>query len=143
MKNLIRICSFLTLIVTFSFISANAQTVQRMEADIPFAFNVGAKSYDAGNYVLKLSERSMGKVVTLEDNDSKILNTFFVMDGFDSTSNNFLRFVRSSDDSLYLSKIFTSNKSFRIPNVMPKSKNKGGVFAGDTQTVSVNIRTIY
>lgn len=144
MKNLIRICSFLTLIVAFSFISANAQTVQRMEADIPFAFNIGAKNYDAGNYVLRMSNVPTGKVVTLENDKNEVLKTFFAMERGDTPAkNSFLRFVKSDDDNLYLSKIFTPEKSFALVNSGRKSKAKGGVFAGDSQTVSVNLKTIY
>lgn len=144
MKKLIQICSLLTLVVAFSFVSANAQTVQRFEADIPFAFNIGAKSYDAGNYVMKLSNVPAGKVITLENDKNEVLKTFFALERGDAPAkNSFLRFVRSDDETLYLSKIFTPEKSFALAGGSPKSKAKGGVFAGDSQTVSINLKSTY
>lgn len=142
MKNFIRICSFLTLVVAFSFVSANAQTVQRYEAKIPFAFNIGAKTYDAGTYVMRLAEAAVGKMMTLEDGKNNVLRTFYVMERGDAPAkNSYLRFVRNADDSLYLSRIFTTEKSFAIPG--GKQKAKGGVFAGDSQTVSINLKSTY
>lgn len=144
MKNLIRICTFLTLVVAFSFVSANAQTVQRFQADIPFSFNVGEKTYDAGNYVMRLSKATIGNKMTLEDDKNNVLRTFFVLERGDApTKNSYLRFVRTEDDSLYLSKIFTPEKSFAFAGGTPKAKAKSGAFAGDAQTVSINLKTTY
>ena len=48
MKKLIQICAVLSLVFAFSIVSARAQqTVKQYEAKIPFAFNVGQKSYRA------------------------------------------------------------------------------------------------
>ena len=142
MKNLIRICSFLTLVVAFSFVSANAQTVQRLEADIPFSFNIGAKTYDAGSYVMRLSRATVGSQITLEDDKNNVLKTFYVLEKGDAPAkNSFLRFVRSEDETMYLSRIFTPEKSFAFTGKIPKAK--GGVFAGDSQTVSINLKSTY
>lgn len=144
MKNLFRIFTFLTLVTAFSIVSANAQTIERFKAEIPFAFNVGAKTYDAGTYVMRLSRATVGNKITLEDGANNVLRTFFVMEKGDAPAkNSHLRFVRNEDDALYLSKIFTTEKSFAFAGGIPKAKAKGGVFAGDAQTVSINLKTTY
>jgi hypothetical protein len=126
MKKLIRICTFLTLVATFSVISANAQTTESIRAEIPFAFNIGTKTYDAGTYVMKISRATVGNRITLEG-DNKILGIFFTVDKGDTPiKSSSLKFVRSSDDSFYLSKIHTSNRNLTIAGGTPKAK--GNVF---------------
>ena len=45
MKKLVQIFALLSLLVVFLIISANARTVQRYEANIPFDFSVNEKTY--------------------------------------------------------------------------------------------------
>ena len=66
MKKLIQICTLLSLLVVFSIISANAQTVQRYEANIPFDFSVNGKTYEAGKYQLEISNVPTGKMLSIE-----------------------------------------------------------------------------
>jgi hypothetical protein len=40
MKKLIQVFSFLSLVVVFSIVSANAQTVKQYAAEIPFDFSI-------------------------------------------------------------------------------------------------------
>lgn len=140
MKNLIRICTFLTLIAVFSVVSAKAQSVQRLEAEIPFSFSVGANTYEAGTYVIKLSRATVGNLVTLEDDKNNLLKMVFAAERGDSASKrHFLKFVRSEDNSMALSKIVTSGRNLTLSGV-PKTKAKAGAFAGESQTVSINLK---
>lgn len=140
MKKFIQIFSLLSLVVVFSAFSANAQTVQRFEADIPFTFQIGDKSYEAGTYILRMSNIATGKVVTIEDSESRRLNKFFVLERGDSPrKNSILRFVRNSDDSLVLAKIITPEKGFAVGGVNLKSKNKNA-FKASSETVSINLK---
>jgi hypothetical protein len=79
MKKLIQVCSFLTLVIVFSIVSAQAQTVKQYAAEIPYDFNIGQKSYQAGSYVVKVSKISTGIVsLSLEDKEKNKLQTILV-----------------------------------------------------------------
>lgn len=139
MKKFIQICSLLTLVVVFSVVSAKAQSVQRYEAEIPFDFNIGGKSHEAGTYTMRLSNSYGVKVMTLVDKENRILQNFYVLDRGDAAAkNSFLRFVRN-DEGLFLSKVFTPTKSFVVPGAEGKSKSvKSGASVGET--VSINLK---
>jgi len=79
MKKLIQITAILSLLVIFSAVSAQAQSVNRYEADIPFDFNIGQKSYPAGSYVVKTAKLSDSYVsLTLQDKEGNKLQTILV-----------------------------------------------------------------
>lgn len=79
MKKLIQVFSMLSLVVVFSIISAQAQTVKQYEAEIPYSFNVGEKAYEAGSYVIKISKVSNGILaMSLEDKAKNDLQTILV-----------------------------------------------------------------
>lgn len=68
----------LSLVLVFSIVAAKAQTVKEYKAQIPFAFSVGQKSYQAGDYVIKVSKFSVSSVaLSLEDNEKNVLQTIF------------------------------------------------------------------
>lgn len=79
MKKLIQVCSMLSLVIVFSIVSANAQTVKQYAAEIPHDFNVGQKSYQAGSYVIKISKVSINVLaLSLEDKGKNNLQTILV-----------------------------------------------------------------
>ncbi len=79
MKKLIQICSLLSLIVFFSIVSVQAQTVKQYAAEIPHDFNIGQKSYQAGSYTIKVSKVSLNVVsLSLEDKEKNNLQTILV-----------------------------------------------------------------
>ena len=141
MKKFIQICSLLTLVVVFSVVSTKAQTIRRYEANIPFAFNIAGKSYEAGTYTMKLSNAYGVKVMTLVNDQNRVLQNFYVLDrGDGAAKNSFLRFIRN-DGELSLAKVFTTEKSFTVAGASQKSKAfKNGATVSDTQSVSVNLK---
>jgi hypothetical protein len=79
MKKLIQLCSILSLIVVFSIVSANAQTVKQYAAEIPYDFNIGQKSHRAGSYIIKVSKLSTSVVsLSLQDKNENNLQTIIV-----------------------------------------------------------------
>lgn len=79
MKKLIQVLSFLSLVIVFSVVSAKAQSVKEYKAQIPYDFNIGQKSYKAGDYVIKVSDVSSSTVaLTLQDDDNNNLQTILV-----------------------------------------------------------------
>lgn len=68
MKKMIQMVSFLGLLLVFTAVGANAQSAYGTEVNIPFAFNVGNKAYDAGHYVVKVTRQSSGTpLFTIQD----------------------------------------------------------------------------
>lgn len=81
MKKIIQIVSFLSLALIFGGVSADAQTsVTRVDANIPFDFSIGDKSFEAGKYVLRIVGTSTEtKSIELRDQAGKTLQTVFAM----------------------------------------------------------------
>lgn len=82
MKKLIQICTVLSLVVVFSVVAVSAQTTnKRYEANVPFDFNIGQKTYQAGSYVIKVTKNSnLSWHMTIEDKDSNVLQTILGLD---------------------------------------------------------------
>jgi hypothetical protein len=80
MKKLIQICAMLSLVFVVSVISASAQTVvKQYDAKIPFEFNIGEKSFQAGSYSITISRLSSnGMIVSLEDKERNTMQTVMV-----------------------------------------------------------------
>ncbi len=86
MKKLIQVCSILSLVVVFSIVSAQAHTVKQYAAEIPYDFNIGQKSYQAGSYVIKISRISSNIVsLSLEDKEKNNLQTILVRENGNTT----------------------------------------------------------
>jgi hypothetical protein len=109
MKKLIQICAVLSLVFAFSIVSAHAQqTVNQYEAKIPFDFNIGQKSYQAGNYVIKISRLSSnGIVLSLEDEDNNKLQSVIVSETDNRSQDAPKLLFDVRDNQRYLSKIYT------------------------------------
>ena len=86
MKKLIQVCSILSLVVVFSIVSAQAYTVKQYAAEIPYDFNIGQKSYQAGSYVIKVLKISPNIVsLSLEDKEKNNLQTILVRENGNTT----------------------------------------------------------
>lgn len=115
MKKIIQICSLLSLIVAFSFVSANAQAAKKITANIPFDFNIGTKHYTAGRYNLNVSEsRSTGAVVRLTDANGDILTTILVLTGGESVPGDSKLVFNNYEGQRFLAEITTADGSYRI-----------------------------
>jgi hypothetical protein len=125
MKKLIRICAVLSLVFAFSIVSAHAQqTIKQYEAKIPFDFNVGQKSYQAGSYVIKISRlASNGILLSLEDDNNNRLQSVMVSET-DSLSKNAPKLMFDvQENQRYLSKIYTPEVGLSIG--VPKTEKHG------------------
>jgi hypothetical protein len=113
MKKLVQICSILSLVFVFSAISAQAQTVTRYEAQIPFDFNIGEKSYPAGSYVIRIAKNTTSSLALyLEDNKGKHLETAMVVQT-GQVSKNEPEFVFSRyENQRFLTTIRTPERGF-------------------------------
>lgn len=137
MKKLIQICAVLSLVFVFSIVSAHAQqTVKQYEAKIPFDFNVGQKSYQAGNYVIKISRLSSnGIVLSLEDEDNNKLQSVIVSETNNLSKDAPKLMFDVRENQRYLTKIYTqevglslgkpkTEKIITVKNQQPASKTR-------------------
>lgn len=125
MKKLIRICAVLSLLFAFSIVSTHAQqTGTQYQAKIPFDFNVGQKSYAAGNYVIKISRLSSnGILLHFEDENNNRLQSVIVseIDSLPKGETKLLFDVQ--ENQRYLTRIVTENVSISLGK--PKTEKHG------------------
>jgi hypothetical protein len=62
MHKLVKLFSVLSLVLVFTVVAANAQTVTKIDADIPFAFSVGNTDLAPGKYSIKVVSSTAGTV---------------------------------------------------------------------------------
>lgn len=76
MKRFIKLFSLLGLALIFSAATAKAQTVTKVDANIPFKFSVGGKTHDAGSYKLRVQSMAAGgALVTIVDSEGNNLQS--------------------------------------------------------------------
>lgn len=122
MKRVIQICSMLVLAAVFSAAAAQAQTLDRINAKIPFDFNVGEKSYDAGEYIIKTSRLSDSTVqVSLSDGKGNTLQTLLVFSAGEAAGGEERLVFTVYDGRHYLAKIMTNGKGLLLTQVAPEN----------------------
>lgn len=127
MKKLIQICALLSLVFAFSIVSAHAQqTVKQYEAKIPFDFNVGQKSYQAGNYVIKISRlASNGIIVSLEDENNNRLQSVVVSETDKVSQKTPQLQFEVQDNQRYLTAIYSQDIGVSLSK--PKTEKRNNV----------------
>jgi predicted small secreted protein len=130
MKKFIQICSVLTLLVAFTVVaSAKTEVGFGTEVEIPFAFNVGDKSYEAGTYIIKFGRLS-AETATLSIQDVKEgkLQTVLVNVNNESGAGDMRLVFETINGQKYLSKVRHNDKTFALLKV--KSEKNASVGAG-------------
>ena len=116
MKKLIQFFSFLSLVIVFSIVSANAQTVKQYAAEIPFDFSIGQKSYQAGSYVIKVSKVSQSNIaLLLEDKNKNLLQTILVRGNGDVAKNEPKLVFTRHDNQRVLTKMTMPDMGVTVP----------------------------
>ena len=113
MRAIIRTFLVLSLTLVFGASISYAQAGTRIEANIPFDFTIGDKTFAAGKYDLSLF-RLYGSVhsVTLRDNTGKlILNTTAIQNGSNARNKSDMLFAIVEDEH-FLDKIRTPDCGF-------------------------------
>jgi hypothetical protein len=115
MKRIIQICSLFGLLVLFTAVSASAQVNYGSDVEIPFAFNVAGKSYDAGHYIIKVSKLPNGTAtLTIEDTKSDKAQTVFLSDNGDEPGKEVKLVFDKVAGQRFLSKVQTPVRSFAV-----------------------------
>lgn len=121
-KNVLQIFSFLALIILSAGISIQAQTLGSYRAQIPFDFIVGNKTYEAGEYKVRLdSPNNLATILSVARKNGNDLQRSVVMSNGDRSKNQKTSLLFDYiGDHYVLSEIVAPNFGFNAP----KSKNK-------------------
>lgn len=123
MKKVIQVTSFLFLAFIFSAVSAKAQTAERFKATIPFAFSIGQKTYEPGNYTVRISNHSeAGSVLTIFDNKGKAINSLIVRSLVERQDDESTFVFSRSGEERSLTKIVTRYSAYAVPETNLKRR---------------------
>ena len=137
MKNFLQIISFAFIAIVLSVVSIKAQAAQRLNADIPFSFSVGGKTYDAGNYKIKLIKYDgTSGIMTLSGRGGKVLGLFTVLSAGESSTNESTFVFYNSGNDRALSRIVTRDMSYEIPQA--DSKRRATLAENSERSTRVN-----
>jgi hypothetical protein len=128
MKKFIQISTLLSLLVLFNVAASYGQTHFGTDVSIPFAFNVGGQSYEAGNYIVKFDRLSTGTAtLTIEDPKNEKIQTVIMNAGGEAASSEIKLVFDTLDGQRYLTKVRTPDRSYAI--VM--NRTRGGKAGSD------------
>lgn len=115
MKKIIQIGSLLSLIVVFTAVSTFAQTGFGTDVNIPFAFTIGERSYEAGEYNLKLDKLAIGTAtLAIRDPKTDAVQRVLLNATGDSTAGDIKLVFDMVDGQGYLTKVRTPDRSYSV-----------------------------
>ena len=115
MKKFIQIFSLFGLLVVFGTISASAQAGLGTEVDIPFAFNVGNQSYDAGSYIIRVDRRISGaSTLSIRDTKNDEQQTVFLNTNGEAGSGEIKLVFDVVEGRRFLSKVRTPERTYAV-----------------------------
>lgn len=138
MRKIIQVCSFLSLMIVFSVISANAQKVSRYQVEIPFDFNINENFYQAGSYFVKITKNSgESAILFLEDDKGTRLQTLVARKTGDSFTKEPQLVFDKHKNQRYLAKMVIGETGYLIWSAKPETKTdeKAENFDDKSQTV--------
>lgn len=115
MNKLIQALSVLILAVIFSAATAHAQTVTKVQAEIPHNFNLGAATFAAGSYEMRVAkDESGGAVISLVSVDGQFLKTVLGRQIPGSAEGNPELQFENRNGIFYLTNVVTRNFAYTI-----------------------------
>ncbi|MEO8573725.1 MAG: hypothetical protein ABI481_07130 [Pyrinomonadaceae bacterium] len=115
MKQFIRVGSVLSLLVLLTAIATFAQSGFGTDVNIPFAFNVGDHSYEAGNYIVKFERRATGAAtLSIQDTKTDELQTVLLNAGGDFSSAEIKLVFDKVEGQRYLTKVQTPVRTYAL-----------------------------
>ena len=134
MKKIIQIVSFLSLVFVIAGGDVHAQRTTKIDASIPYDFEIGKQQFDAGKYVLRVRHSNSGATIAeLRDSKYRVVYEGFLLDS-GNTGNGKANLVFDRSGSVArLMQIRTGDKGFsinekegsdRMVNVASKKKDK-------------------
>jgi len=115
MKKFIQICSLFSLLVLFGAGAANAQMGFGTDVEIPFAFNVGDRAYEAGNYIVKLDRYSSGSAsLSIRDTMTDEVQTVLLNANGDGPAGEIKLVFDVFEGRRYLTKVSTPSRTYAL-----------------------------
>ena len=115
MKKLIKVFSFIAVVVVFSSISAKAQSDFAGEMQIPFDFSINDRTYEAGTYRFKVTRINIGSAtLTIVDPKNERTQTVFAQRSGDEPHNKIDIVFGRIGDKRSLDRIVTPEGGFAI-----------------------------
>jgi hypothetical protein len=120
MKKLIQVVSLFSLLVFFTAGAALADDRFGTDVSIPFAFNVGDRSYEAGEYIIKLEKLGNGTATLSIQNTKTDEIQRVLMNANGDTSADDVRLVFDTiNGQRYLTKLKTTDRTYAIVGAKP------------------------
>ncbi len=115
MKKLIQVGALLSLLVVLTAVSAFAQTGFGTDVNIPFAFTIGDRSYEAGEYNLKIDKLAIGTAtLAIRDPKTDAVQRLLLNATGDSTEGDIKLVFNMVDGQGYLTKVRTPDRSYSV-----------------------------
>lgn len=121
MKNIIRTFALFSLLAVFAVVSVNAEAGFGTEVEIPFAFNVGDKAYEAGSYIVKIErlKNGGGATLSIQDPKSNDIQTVLMNANGEQAGSEVRLVFDTIEGRRYLTKVRANDRSFAL--VRPKT----------------------
>lgn len=115
MKRFIQICSLLSLLVLFTGFPSDASAGYGTEVEIPFAFQIGDRSHDAGQYIVKLERISAStSTLTLQNVKTDEMQTVLLNVSSAKAGSEMKLVFDTIEGKKYLTKVGTADKTYAI-----------------------------
>lgn len=142
MKKIIQVFSFLVLAFVLSCVSTAAQSNTVLGAKIPFAFNLGATSFQAGSYSFKIAkDQGPSTVITLVDsNGDNMQRIFAAFDGPTIVNKPVISFSLINGE-YYLAGITTWEGGYQLRKSVPVKRRGVRITRTDAASDTVMVPT--
>ena len=115
MKKFLQICSLFTFVFVLSAFSANAQSTYGSEVEIPFAFSINDRSYEAGKYIVKVSKFQNGSAtIVVTDPKTESIQTVLAQRNGDNTDDSVKLLFETVDGEKVLTRVATPSGGFAL-----------------------------
>jgi hypothetical protein len=115
MKSFVRSIALFSVVVAFGAVAASAQINYGADVNIPFQFNIGEKTYEAGKYTVKINKQMvLGAALIIQKVGSDETQTILLSNGGGSRSGDVELVFNSADGRKFLTGITTSNNAFAL-----------------------------
>lgn len=115
MRKLIQICSLLSLLLVFTTVSSIAQTSYGTDVEIPFAFTVGDRAYDAGHYIVRVPKQVSGiSLLAIQNTKTDDIQQVFLNPNGDAVGSELKLVFTTIGGQRFLSKVETPNRCYSL-----------------------------
>ncbi|HEX6126360.1 MAG TPA: hypothetical protein VFZ23_13380 [Pyrinomonadaceae bacterium] len=114
MKKFIQVSLF-SLLALFAVVSVNADSGSGTEVEIPFAFNVGDRSYEAGSYIVKVERLPAGGgILSIQDTRTDDVQLVLMAYSGETRGSDFKLVFDSIEGRRYLTKVRKSERTYAL-----------------------------